>query len=92
MKDYPSITPDTGEDQKELLRYICKERKNDISDFNNVKSLFNSWRKVGKVPTGASDVSSTDRVGDMNYDSSYVYILVDNGGTPQWRRTALASW
>lgn len=92
FNDYPNITPDTEENRSELLRIITRERTNDISTINNLKNVFMSGRKVGKVPTGASDVLDSDRVGDFNYDDQYYYILVDNAGTAEWRRTALASW
>lgn len=92
MKDFPSFNIDDPNDVKNLLRYLLKERNNDINDFNNLKNTFISGRKVGKVPTGAADISSTDKVGDFNYDKDYIYIVINNAGTAQWRRTALASW
>lgn len=92
MKNYPSIVPDTEKDIKELLRYVVKERTNDVNDFNNLKNVFMSGRKTGKIPVGSSDVTNADRVGDFSFDVSYFYILVDNAGTAEWRRIALASW
>lgn len=95
MKDFPHIYPKTQEDVFDLLRYIIKERPNDIKDFINLQNRFMAGRKVGKVPTGAADVAGTDRIGDFNYDyaSGYYYLLVDNAGTAVWARMPLdTSW
>lgn len=92
MKDFPKLTPVTLDDVLELLRYITKERPIDIKDFDNLQNVFMQGRKVGKLPTGAADIADTDRVGDFNYDDSYFYLVVNNAGTAEWRRTALSSW
>lgn len=92
MKDYPDLQPRTLVDVIELLRYVNKERTNDIKDFDNLTNVFISGRKVGKIPTGAADISSSDRVGDFNYDANYIYICINNAGAAQWRRATLASW
>ena len=90
IKDYPNFLE--SNDVPELLRYIVKERKNDVKDFDNLTNTFISGRKSGKVPTGAADISDTDRVGDFSYDVNYIYIVVNNAGTAEWRRAALSSW
>jgi hypothetical protein len=91
MKNYPSFNVENQKEVLELLRYILKERRNDVNDFTNIKNGFISGRKVGKIPTGASDISVTDRIGDFNFDADYIYICVDNSGA-EWRRVALSSW
>lgn len=91
MKDYPSIEPDSLDSALTLMRYITKERTNDVKDFDNIKNLFMSGRKVGKIPTGAA-AASDDRLGDFNYDSNYWYIVVNNSGTAEWRRIAYTAW
>lgn len=94
--DYPQITPRDMADVINLLTAITKERPDDINDFENLQNRFMSGRKVAKIPTGASDVADTDRIGDFNIaeDSGVFYFitLVDNGGTAEWRRSALSSW
>lgn len=92
MKPYPNLTSETIENVFNVLRYIIKERRNDVNDFENLKNVFISGRKVGKLPSGASDIADTDRIGDFNYDSDYIYIVVDDAGTNEWRRVALSSW
>ena len=90
MNDYPQITPQTEQDIKDLLRIITRERTIDITDFENLKNRFMSGRKVGKIPSGAADVSDTDRIGDMNYDENYLYLLTTDGsGGAIWGRIAL---
>lgn len=92
MKQFPNMVVRNEADLYTLARYILKERENDINDFNNLQNIFMAGRKVGKIPTGSADVLATDRVGDFNYDASYLYILVDNGGTAVWRRSTLSAW
>lgn len=92
MNNYPILSPDKEEDRVTLLRSITKERYQDIKDFDNLQNRFMAGRKSGKIPSGASDVDPSDRVGDMNYDDQYLYILIDNAGTAEWRRASLASW
>jgi hypothetical protein len=92
MKNYPVIDVNNKQSIDELLEFIVKERKKDVDDFNNLTNVFISGRKVGKIPTGATDIDIADRIGDFNYDTSYIYIVVDNGGTAEWRRATLASW
>lgn len=96
MKSFPKTEPKTLGDVIDVVRYILKERTNDVKDFNAQKDKFISGRKVKKVPSGASDVTSGDAVGDFNIadDSGtvYLYALVDVGGTATWRRVALSSW
>lgn len=91
MKKFPQFQPNTLSDIQEIINYIMKERKNDVNDFNNLNNIFISGRKVGKIPTGATDIVATDRLGDFNYDADYLYICVDNSGA-EWRRVALSSW
>lgn len=92
FRDYPYYPAETEEDIKEVLRQITNIRKDDIAQISQLTNIFVSGRKVGKVPTSSLDVDSTDRIGDINYTTTYLYILVDNGGTAQWRRIALGSW
>lgn len=89
MKIWPAINREI-----EILGF-CKDitrlRRQDVAEFNNLPNVFIEGRKVGKIPTGSSDTTG-DRVGDFNYDASYMYICVDNSGTAEWRRVAIGSW
>ena len=92
MKQFPVMVLQTEKDLYTLGNYILKERKNDINDFNNLQNVFMAGRKVGKVPTGSADIDSTDRIGDFNYDASYIYIVVESGGNAVWRRVGISAW
>ena len=91
MNNYPKIQDKTLEEVIKVIEVITKDRKNDVNDFNNLINVFISGRKVGKIPSSSADISNTDRLGDFNYDASYLYLCVDNGGAV-WRRVALGAW
>lgn len=92
LKDYPYWGAETETETKDQLRQICNIRKDDITQISNLVNVFMSGRKVGKIPSASNDVSPTDRIGDQNYDQNYLYILIDNSGTAEWRRASLGSW
>lgn len=92
MNDYPQLVTYSEPEIRELLTSITEERLIDIVNWNNLPNRFILGRKVGKIPTSASDVSVSDRIGDINYDDSYLYLVVDNSGAT-WARIALdTSW
>lgn len=90
MKTYPLVN--RPEQLVDFAKDVARKRQEDIVEFNNLPNVFISGRKVAKVPTGSADVAPSDRIGDLNYDASYLYICVDDGGTAAWRRVALGSW
>lgn len=93
MKNYPSFNLDRPQDVNSLLHFVVKERRNDVLDWINLPQQYLSGRKVNKIPASSADVDpATDRVGDMNYTTTYLYILVDNSGVAVWRRVALGAW
>jgi hypothetical protein len=91
MKAYP-LFDKTLDGIFKFLDFVVRERKNDVNDFINLKNNFISGRKVGKIPMGAADIDVSDRVGDFNYDTDFIYIVVDNSGTAEWRKVALINW
>ena len=76
------------------LNSVLSTRERDIQDYFDLPQQFIGGRKVSKIPTSSADYNSdTDLVGDVNYDLSYLYILVDNGaGSAVWRRVSLSAW
>ena len=92
FKDYPYWSAETLDDVKEQLRQITNIRKDDITQIQNLQNIFIYGRKVGRIPTSSADVIAGDKINDINWDASYIYILVDNAGTGAWRRAALGSW
>lgn len=83
FKDYPYWPAETERDMKEQLRQICNTRKDDITQINNLISNFVSGRKVAKIPANSGDVDPTDKIGDVSFDNSNMYVL-QNPGSPQW--------
>jgi hypothetical protein len=92
LKRKEDIEDFVSKDITDMLQYMSRERDSDIREFNNLKSILVLGRKVAKVPTSSADVDPSDRVGDQNYDENYLYILIDNSGTAEWRRVAVGSW
>jgi hypothetical protein len=92
MKPYPSTVSESLSSVTDVVQFIVRERDVDIRDWNNLNNIYISGRKVGKIPTSSVDIVPEDRVGDVSYDVSYFYIVVNNGGTAEWRRIALGVW
>lgn len=85
FKDYPYWPPTTLEHGLSQIEQITRTRKDDIAQINNLKNIYMSGRKVGKIPANAADVVDTDKIGDFNYDDDYFYILTDEV-SPSWLR------
>lgn len=92
MKTYPKLLKSDIDSVASVLQFIIRERQNDVTENTNLPQIFIGGRKVGKIPTSSIDIVATDKVGDLNYDPNYLYIVVDNAGTAEWRRGALAAW
>ena len=88
MQPYPkTIDPDI-DSVTDALRTISRLREEDITDRNTFPAIFMKGRKVGKVPSHSNDVAATDRIGDFNFDTGYLYLYVGSA----WRRIALGTW
>ena len=92
FKDYPYWPPTTLEHALGQIEQITRTRKDDIAQISNLKNIFVSGRKVGRVPSASNDVIAGDKVGDFNVTATYAYYLIDNAGAGEWRRVAVASW
>ena len=88
---YENIVDESNEELARFAREATRLRGQDVEDFTNLSNVFMRGRKVGKIPTGSSDITDS-RVGDFNYDTSYFYICVDNAGTATWRRVSIGAW
>ena len=88
ISEYPQIYGQ--EDILRFLDFVRQERVTDLQDWDNLPKRFVSGRKVNKIPTSSSDVTSEDILGDINYTTSFLYILVyDNiNNLNVWRRVA----
>lgn len=90
---YPSVS--TEADVIPALRDIARSRRTDIDEFNNLPQRFIEGRlRVNRAaPSSVTDVSSTDRVGDIVRTTTYTYTLIDDSGTLKWDRQAVdISW
>jgi len=77
----------------DVINRMTELRNNDIGDFNNLPNRFIAGRKGDRIPSSSTDVVSTDNEGDINYDSTHLYILLDTGSSVlAWRRVAIASF
>ena len=89
MKKYPNIS--RAEEILNFCKDITRMRREDVSEISNLSNIFIRGRKTDKIPTSSSDITG-NRVGDFNYDTSYIYVCVDNSGTAAWRRVSIGSW
>lgn len=93
MKNYTDIKSGTLEEVVSVLKQICKFRNSeDVSNFNNLNKIFIRGRQTGRVPSASNDVITGDILGDYCPTATYLYILINNSGTPEWRRITAASW
>jgi hypothetical protein len=83
--------PATGTPEERLNR-ISETRETDIVKLNEFQNNLIRGRLITRTPSGSADVVATDAVGDINFTATYMYVLVDNGGTHVWRRVALSSF
>ena len=92
INDYPQIYG--TEDILTFCESVKRERVTDLEDWDNLPKRFISGRKVGKIPATSADVTSEDRLGDINYTTSFFYILVydDVNAVNVWRRIALGAF
>jgi len=91
MNRYPAVANDDPKTLKKVLEYICRERGNDINDWNGLPQRFIGGRKVAKIPSDSADTDG-NTVGDYNVTTSYVYFCVDNSGTPEWVRVGVSTF
>lgn len=89
---YPYWPAETLQDVKDQLRQITSLRKKDITFIDNLQNIFVNGRKVGRIPSSSADVLVQDKVGDFNVTASFAYYLIDNSGTPAWRRVAVGAF
>lgn len=92
MKLFPMWNFKTLDDALKMLTFIVRERQTDVVEYVNLQQRFMAGRKVGRVPSAGNDVTADDKLGDFNVTTTYRYDLVDNSGTAEWVRSAVATW
>lgn len=61
--------------------------------YQRLNERFLQARKVRRTPSSSTDVVAGDRLGDMQWDDSHLYILIeDSSNNIRWRRVALSSF
>lgn len=79
------------------LQSIYRERQGDIATIQQLElgKLQGRYRNTGAnaraIPTSSGDVLDGDTQGDVLFDSSYLYICLNQGGVLTWCRISLAS-
>ena len=92
INPYPQIL--SREEIQGFCEFVRQERETDLQDWFNLPKRFVSGRKVNKIPTSSTDVTSEDILGDVNYTTSFFYVLVydDINNINVWRRFALGAF
>lgn len=90
-ENYPEVSPLV--DTVEVLDRIVELRSDDIKEFNNLPQRFVGGRKGTRIPSSSTDVIGADLEGDINYDATHLYILLNTGGgNLAWRRVAITTF
>lgn len=71
------------------IRDATRNRRFDLDDYNNQDT---TAPKIYNTPASSSDLRGTEKPGDIATDANYVYVVVNNAGTLQWRRVAISTF
>lgn len=71
------------------INHVVRERGSDLSDYEIQQATKPS---IYPTPSSSSDLIGTEKVGDIAVATGFLYVVVDNGGTLQWRRVAAATF
>lgn len=77
------------EEIKRWISDVTRARQADLDDYDLQES---SKPKIFNAPASSTDTKGTEKVGDIAVDASYLYIVVDNSGTLEWRRVGISSF
>lgn len=91
LAEFPGTVPTDIKGIRAFLQQLSRVRKTDQTFWNSLDSQFVVGRKVTKLPSSSSDIADS-AAGDFNVDSSFAYFCINNGGTVQWVRVAVASF
>ena len=76
----------------DVLRWVqdvVRERANDVSDYESQQA---TKPAIYPVPASMTDLRGTEKAGDIAVASGFLYVVVDNSGTLEWRRVALSTF
>ena len=91
QKQYNLIS--NSADLNELLnwaRQVTRERGVDLDDYDDQRASDVVF--FDGTPSSSSDLTGTEKAGDIAADTSFLYVVVDNAGTLQWQRVATATF
>ena len=71
-------------------RQATRERAFDLEDYDD--QIRTNPVYFTTPPSSSSDLSGTEKEGDLAADTSYLYIVVNNSGTLQWQRVATSTF
>jgi len=93
---YPLLPQNpSAQDIQRWIEEVTRLRQTeDVADFTNLPNVFVRGRLVERaIPASSTDVVSTDVLGDWLYSTTFLYILINDSGTPKWARiNANVSW
>lgn len=92
LKSFPVSIDNTLPSCADAIRKIGQVRADDQKQWLNLQNLFVSGRRVTRVPSAGNNVLATDNVGDFNVTATFAYFLINNSGTIEWVRVAVATW
>lgn len=87
---YTNIRHDAPiEDIQTWIMNATRNRQFDLQDFDKQTT---ENPRIYNAPSSSTDTIGNEKVGDMAADASFLYIIVDNSGTLEWRRVAISSF
>lgn len=91
MRDQYPILPSnkTIDDVLKWITEVTRARNSDLDDYN-VQQRENP-RIYNLTPASAGDLSGNEKAGDIAFDVNFIYIVVDNSGTLEWRKASLST-
>lgn len=91
MKDKYSVLPpnSTPETIQRWISDVTRARNVDIDDYERQES---TKPAIFPVPSSSTDITGTEKAGDIAVDTSYLYVVADNSGTLVWRRVSISSF
>lgn len=96
MNRYPNPKDDKNPTLKSTLDFICRERLNDVRDNNNLPNNYMTGRRVVKVPSASTDITSpVSYAGDFNITVDYAYFCISDAadsGAIKWVRVAAGTF
>lgn len=91
MNEYPVAPTTPFQGLTVFLNDICRLRREDVREIRNLNNQLvqGRLRNDRPVPTSHSDVTVTDKEGDIVRSATYEYLLVNDAGTLKWGRHAI---